>query len=336
MYNKSLPKLIVILSLFGLFLILPIKSAFAVYNRSTYGSCPYGLDCPAATNDDDDDDDDNNDNRDCTDDVSKDSPPQITSIYANSATVITLKYKDAGDPVESYMLYYGKKAGSDTYRLDYIGKKGSSVFSVPNLDVNTTYYFRIRAVNGCKKGLYSNEVSAKTLGFTNDNKALDVDVSVTPSKDKTANYSDTSKGPIKEDDGIAAQTKEDDYSIKVIVTNDDGSPIVGVKVKIDGDNPQEKLTYTDGSVEFTNLKKRMYEITATYSDQEIKQSVLITGEVKSLDVALKIKQREKTKEENDKTGSNIFYYILGIIAFLILITLFFIIKNSSRKNKSYQ
>jgi len=92
------------------------------------------------------------------------STPKLTSAVANGTNQITLTWTDASDPVSYYLLAYGITSGQYIYGNPNIGGQGITSYTVSNLAKGTTYYFAIKAVNGCTPGNFSNEVSATTTG----------------------------------------------------------------------------------------------------------------------------------------------------------------------------
>lgn len=77
---------------------------------------------------------------------------------------VTLVWSGASDPVSYYLITYGTSSGSQTYGNPNIGGKDTTSYTVNGLSGGNTYYFRIRAGNGCTPGDYSNEVSAAPSG----------------------------------------------------------------------------------------------------------------------------------------------------------------------------
>jgi hypothetical protein len=92
------------------------------------------------------------------------STPQLASAVANGTNQITLTWTDANDPVTYYLLAFGLTSGQYIYGNPNIGGHDTTSYTVGNLAKGTTYYFAIKAVNGCNPGSFSNEVSATTTG----------------------------------------------------------------------------------------------------------------------------------------------------------------------------
>nr|MBP9719481.1 fibronectin type III domain-containing protein [Candidatus Levybacteria bacterium] len=86
------------------------------------------------------------------------SIPIITSIITGT-TSVTITWSQALDPVTHYTLAYGPTKEELIYGAPNIGSKGSGSFTVNELTPQTRYYFRIRAVNNCEPGDFSDTVS---------------------------------------------------------------------------------------------------------------------------------------------------------------------------------
>lgn len=86
------------------------------------------------------------------------SAPTITKIVSgeNSATLTWTKAKD---PVTKYLIAYGTKSGSIEYGNPNVGDANTTSYTVKGLSGGTKYYFRVKAINDCMPGDFSNEVS---------------------------------------------------------------------------------------------------------------------------------------------------------------------------------
>lgn len=91
------------------------------------------------------------------------SAPALVNAVAGVNSV-TLFWTQATDPVTYYLITYGTSPGAQTYGNPNIGGKGTTSYTVSGLSGGTTYYFKIRAGNGCAPGDYSNEISALPTG----------------------------------------------------------------------------------------------------------------------------------------------------------------------------
>jgi hypothetical protein len=92
------------------------------------------------------------------------SAPQFLSAEAIGNHRIKITWIEASDPVTYYLISYGTASRQYQYGNPNIGPKGTTSFTVGNLVSGTTYYFVVRAGNGCAPGSFSNEISATTLG----------------------------------------------------------------------------------------------------------------------------------------------------------------------------
>lgn len=95
------------------------------------------------------------------------SAPVLTSAVPHDKSV-TLTWTEAQDPVTYYLVAYGTSQSGIEYGAPNIGGRGTTSFTVGELTNGVKYYFRVRAVNDCKPGKFSNKLSAvpgtQTLG----------------------------------------------------------------------------------------------------------------------------------------------------------------------------
>jgi len=98
----------------------------------------------------------------CNDQKPGSAPLGLTAIAGLNS--ITLTWNKASDPVSYYLVTYGTYTGSQTYGNPNVGGSGTTGYTISGLSGRTTYYFRIRAGNGCAPGEYSSEASATPSG----------------------------------------------------------------------------------------------------------------------------------------------------------------------------
>src|SRR5262249_6957028 len=89
------------------------------------------------------------------------SPPASpTGLKATATTTsITLSWTAPAGPVTSYNVYRGTTAGGEG-NVPYATLVASSPWTDPSTSANTTYYYRVSAVNAGGIGAPSNEASA--------------------------------------------------------------------------------------------------------------------------------------------------------------------------------
>lgn len=92
------------------------------------------------------------------------SAPKIVSAISNQPNQVVLVWSKANDPVSYYLIAYGAKPGKPEFGNPNIGDKNAIIYTVKGLSGNATYYFKVRAGNGCMPGEFSNEVGVKVVG----------------------------------------------------------------------------------------------------------------------------------------------------------------------------
>ncbi len=96
------------------------------------------------------------------DNESPKSAPKIISAITSGTGEITLTWERAKNPVTHYLIAYGMQKGKPLYGNPDIGNTGK--YTVKGLSGGATYYFKVRAGNGCKPGEFSNEIAVKVGG----------------------------------------------------------------------------------------------------------------------------------------------------------------------------
>jgi hypothetical protein len=91
------------------------------------------------------------------------SAPKLISAVTGPNTV-TLTWTAASTPVTYYLVTYGTGPGLQQFGNPNVGGIGTTRYTVRGLSGGSTYYFRVRAGNGCMPGDYSNELSATPGG----------------------------------------------------------------------------------------------------------------------------------------------------------------------------
>jgi hypothetical protein len=76
----------------------------------------------------------------------------------------TLYFSPAGDPVTYYYIAYGYTNGDERFGTSFNQGSSNGVLSykIGHLAPSTTYYFKIRAGNGCMPGSWSGYIAART------------------------------------------------------------------------------------------------------------------------------------------------------------------------------
>ena len=91
------------------------------------------------------------------------SAPIITNTV-NGDNSVTLTWLKANNPFTHYLIGYGTSSGSIEYGNPNVGNADTTSYTVKGLSGGTRYYFKIKAINNCMPGDWSNEVSATPRG----------------------------------------------------------------------------------------------------------------------------------------------------------------------------
>lgn len=113
------------------------------------------------------------------------SAPLLWGASAKSANSILLQFGSASGSVDNYALEFGTEHGKYLWGATAIGNESTREYLVKSLSPNTTYYFRVRAGNGCATGGWSGEISAKTWGYVSTNDLVFTDTELTPVQEES-------------------------------------------------------------------------------------------------------------------------------------------------------
>lgn len=263
----------------------------------------------------------------CSDQVPGSKAPWLYGAITQDSGSILLYFTSADTPVSKYVLEFGTKSGDYPFGVQDMGvnSRGQMTFLVQSLSPSTTYYFKIRASNGCATGDWSNEISAKTRGLVSYNQ-----FDITESELKTVNYPITTPTPTvkkgvtkkKPTDSPKQQVKSKGYDVNVKVVDTDKKPIEGATVTLHS-NPQTSKTDKNGVAKFKNVEAGDHKVLIAYNNFEGQQSINLTGDVKEFNLNITVKQ-------NPISLSPLAYGIIGIMGLIIFALVTSLIK---AKNK---
>ncbi|MCL4353220.1 chitobiase/beta-hexosaminidase C-terminal domain-containing protein [Patescibacteria group bacterium] len=90
--------------------------------------------------------------------------PKLINAFPGLNTV-TLIWSKAADPISYYLVAYGIEPNKPLYGNPNVGDENTTSFVVENLSGGQTYYFKVRAGNGCAPGDFSPEMATAPFGF---------------------------------------------------------------------------------------------------------------------------------------------------------------------------
>ncbi len=129
------------------------------------------------------------------------SAPKLLSAVASTNSV-TLTWDKASGSVSYYLVNYSRTAGKFEYGNPNVGGQDATSYTVGGLSGGTTYYFKLRAGNGCAPGDYSNEISATPGGGFISTPAVGFAAGVLGAKTDTL-----SQTPVSEVSGVETEQR---------------------------------------------------------------------------------------------------------------------------------
>jgi hypothetical protein len=252
----------------------------------------------------------------CSDQTPGATPPWIYTGTARSAYSILLHFTPAEMPVDKYVLEYGTTSGQYTFGVLDMGIHSTNQMSylIGSLSPNTTYYFRIRAGNGCATGPWSNEISVKTnplaalksLTYTSTDMYVVQNPTPTPSR-IPENSNTSSLLPIAEQKPAIITG----YDVRIQVLDTQNNPVKGATVTIHS-TPQTTKTNDDGIAIFQHVESGTHTVAIAYEGYNGEQSIHLTGDVREFNVNIKI-------QKNTMSLSPLAYSIISMLGFLCII-----------------
>ena len=77
---------------------------------------------------------------------------------------VTLTWSKAASPVTKYLVAYGTTSDATQYGNPSVGGANTTFYTVGSLSGGTRYYFKVKAINDCTPGDFSNVLSAVSTG----------------------------------------------------------------------------------------------------------------------------------------------------------------------------
>lgn len=217
----------------------------------------------------------------CGDQTPGAKAPWLYGAVLQDSNSVMLYFTSADDPVDKYVLEYGVKSGHYVYGVVDLGisLQERMTFLVKALSPDTTYYFRIRAGNGCAVGPWSEEISIKTQPLVVLNRLAFISSDLLPVETQNGQ-----KESVKETDDLP----EEGYKLNIKVTDEDNRPVNGATVTLHS-KIQQVVTGKDGVAVFKNVEKGNHRVLIAYNKFEGEQSLNLQGETKEFSLSVQIK-----------------------------------------------
>jgi len=244
--------------------------------------------------------------------------PTIYAAIPESNSSITLYFTDADGPLDHYALLYGDRSGEYRFGAVNIGGVNTRKYTVGHLQPNTTYYFRVRAGNGCATGEWSNELSAKTyLDFVAATGGLNTEIIEAEMKQREVVEAEETKE--RDEDGTTEPVLEErvlGVSVKIKVVNEDKKPVPGAKVTLYS-TPREATTNQDGFALFEGVEPGEHRAVIAFNGQTGEQKINVpeNGDVDEIDFTIQI------RETSPFTNPWVLGVIVGLASAVIVLIL---------------
>jgi hypothetical protein len=212
--------------------------------------------------------------------------PRLYAAVAEGRDAIRLYFTEADGPLDRYVLEYGLSSGNYQYGADPIGGPKTRTYVVRSLVPKTTYYFRVRAGNGCGVGPWSNELSAATSRST---AASGGTVKLATSGGK-GEASPAAKTRVKRERRASEQKGSrktggslSGYRVRVRVVDQNQRAVAGAKVLLYS-KPREAITDARGMAEFTGVEAGEHRVVVVYQNYRSEQKVHLSGKTPEVNV----------------------------------------------------
>jgi hypothetical protein len=232
------------------------------------------------------------------------SAPILTTAQAKSGTQVELTFTKAQDPFTYYAVQYGTQSGTYPFASDNIGNKDTTSYTVNSLSPYTTYYFQVRAGNGCAPGTWSNEISVKTASLVTRNR---LDLIQTTFEEKKNEENDSTSTESREQ-------KDQFYTVSIKILNKRNETVENANVTVDSKSSQ--LTDITGVATFTSITPGEHTIEISNKKYIGMETVFLSGDTKDVIVSVVV-------DERDITVSSVPIVPLAIVVLCIVI--FFVV-----------
>ncbi len=281
----------------------------------------------------------------CNDQPPGSKAPWLYGAVARSATSVEIYFTDADEPYDHYVLEYGTAPGNYQWGATNIGGKGTRTYVVSWLIPNKTYYFRVRAGNGCATGTWSNELTATTKGWLSvfatdslDTESIDaemtrkdVDAKVEQTGASGENV-DTDQGKdgetneedrVNEDDQVVVE--KDGYNVKIKVIDENNEAVLGASVTLHS-TPRETETNEDGIAYYEDVEPGEHRVVVAFNGQTGEQKINIPRDSDVEEISFVIQMKTTNPFLNPWVIS-----VIGSLLLVLIVTLILLLRKRARR-----
>lgn len=195
--------------------------------------------------------------------------PLLYTALPQTGNTVQLYFTDAQAPYDHYAVTYGTASDQYTYGMVNIGARGTRTITIGSLLPDTTYYFRVRAGNGCAAGPWSNELSIQT------NPIVELNTLRVTSSQLTS-------GPIAQK---KINKNNQVYELLVTVLTMQNLPVPKALLALDSP-ATTAITNDQGIARFTNVAAGDHMLMISYNQHTIQEHIYLTGKVKKYTLTL--------------------------------------------------
>lgn len=238
------------------------------------------------------------------------SQPNLFQI-STSPTTATIYFSPVS-PSTGYFVSYGQTKDADEYATSFKAKENSGVLSykIQGLNASKKYYFKVRGMNDCVAGPWSNILSGSTIFF-----------GYTPLPSPTPIKTGQSPKPSSK----SIEKNLTSYDVTIRVTNGQ-KPVDGALVTLYS-TPRQTTTDENGFARFDDVEKGEHEVVIEHDKFSKRQSIVIGGEDENITLDIKVEPIQNIKES--PSFKTIIISTLLILTGLLFVLL--LIKRSLRK-----
>lgn len=244
------------------------------------------------------------------------SAPQLYAASAQSTTSILLQFAPLTSGFTSYALEYGEEPTSFRYGASVLGDMQSRSFVIDHLKPGTTYYFRLRANNGCAPGPWSGTLSVRTrslgsalLSSLTDNMSPITEVTTFENEPQEApEPEDTVPSPAPEPlPGARIET------FILQLRDADGQPLRNSQVELHSE-PKTAITDEDGIARFHDVEPGEHTLKILALNKTAEQKIYLDPDEGVQELRMEVTVRSQSPFREPVVMITLTTMMLGLLA----------------------